>query len=84
MAMRCSLDMGNEAKRLERAVESVLAKGIRTADLAQLEGQPPVSTIQMGNAIIDELTLSCRPDRLEAEVQKTRRVQLTVRNNCST
>jgi len=58
MALRYSFDQGEEAARLERAVESVLAKGIRTADLMQADGGKAVSTSEMGDAIIAELQAS--------------------------
>ena len=46
---------GKEADRLEAAVESVLAEGYRTADLLGEEGVDPVSTQQMGDAILAAL-----------------------------
>ena len=55
MALRYSFDQGTEADRLERAVETVLAKGLRTADLMGPEGGKPVSTIEMGDAIVAAL-----------------------------
>lgn len=58
MALRYSFDQKEEAARLERAVEAVLAKGIRTADLMQADGGKPVSTTEMGDAIIAELQAS--------------------------
>jgi 3-isopropylmalate dehydrogenase len=58
MALRYSFDQGQEASRLERAVEAVLAKGIRTSDLMQTDGGKPVSTAQMTDAIIAELQSS--------------------------
>ena len=58
MALRYSFDHGVEAARLEAAVESVLAKGVRTADLMGPEGGVPVSTAEMGLAIIAELDAS--------------------------
>ncbi len=58
MALRYSFDQGSEADRLEKAVESVLAKGVRTGDLMQADGGAPVSTRQMGDAIIAELNAS--------------------------
>jgi 3-isopropylmalate dehydrogenase len=58
MALRYSFDQGEEATRLERAVEAVLAKGIRTGDLMMSDGGTPVSTSQMGDAIITELEAS--------------------------
>jgi 3-isopropylmalate dehydrogenase len=55
MALRYSFEQGLEADRLERAVETVLAKGLRTADLMGPEGGRPVSTGEMGDAIVAAL-----------------------------
>ncbi len=56
MALRYSFDQGDEAKRLETAVEKVLADGLRTADLLGEEGVQPVTTSEMGDAIVSALT----------------------------
>ncbi|KCV82656.1 3-isopropylmalate dehydrogenase [Actibacterium atlanticum] len=58
MALRYSFDQGAEADRLEEAVEKVLADGVRTADLLGEEGVDPVSTSQMGDAVIAALDAS--------------------------
>ena len=58
MALRYSFDQGTEADRLEAAVEKVLADGLRTADLLGEEGVQPVSTSQMGDAIVAALDAS--------------------------
>ena len=58
MALRYSFDAGEEADRLEKAVETVLAQGVRTADLLQSEGQKPASTSEVGTAIIAALDAS--------------------------
>jgi 3-isopropylmalate dehydrogenase len=58
MALRYSFDLGAEATRIEKAVEKVLADGVRTADLLQAEGDTAVSTTQMGDAIVAALTAS--------------------------
>ena len=55
MALRYSFDQGDAADLLEGAVEKVLAQGIRTADLLQSEGQSPVTTAEMGDAIVAAL-----------------------------
>ncbi|MDQ7080485.1 MAG: 3-isopropylmalate dehydrogenase [Paracoccaceae bacterium] len=55
MALRYSFDKGDEAARLEGAVEQVLADGVRSADLMQAEGGKPASTSEMGDAIIAAL-----------------------------
>ena len=58
MALRYSFDQGEEATRLETAVETVLAQGIRTADLMQADGGKAVTTSEMGDAIIAALDAS--------------------------
>lgn len=58
MALRYSFDQGDEATRLETAVERVLADGVRTADLMGPEGGIPVSTTEMGDAILAALDAS--------------------------
>ena len=58
MALRYSFDQGDEASRLEKAIEKVLADGVRTADLMGPEGGKPVSTTEMGDKIIDALNAS--------------------------
>ena len=58
MALRYSFDEGAEADRLERAVEAVLADGVRTADLMGPEGGQPVSTTGMGDAVLAALDAS--------------------------
>ena len=55
MALRYSFDAGDEADRLEAAVETVLADGLRTADLARPRGRHAVSTAAMGDAIVAAL-----------------------------
>ena len=59
MALRYSFDLGEEATRLESAVQSVLADGVRTPDLITT-GQhgTPVTTAQMGDAIVAALEAS--------------------------
>ncbi|WEF24306.1 3-isopropylmalate dehydrogenase [Paracoccus sp. S3-43] len=58
MALRYSFDEGQAASDLERAVERVLACGVRTADLMGPEGGTPVSTSQMGDRIVAALSQS--------------------------
>jgi 3-isopropylmalate dehydrogenase len=58
MALRYSFGMGEDATRVEKAVEKVLADGVRTADLMGPEGGTPVSTTAMGDAIIAALDAS--------------------------
>ena len=58
MALRYSFDEGSEADRLEEAIEKVLSKGARTHDLLGEKGITPLSTSEMGDAILDALTES--------------------------
>ena len=58
MSLRYSFDLGSEADRLEKAVEQVLADGVRTADLLGEAGVTPVSTSEMGDAVIGALDAS--------------------------
>jgi 3-isopropylmalate dehydrogenase len=58
MALRYSFDLGDEATRLEQAIEKVLADGVRTADLMGPEGGNAVSTSEMGDKIVEALTAS--------------------------
>ena len=55
MALRYSFDQGAEADRLEQAIETVLANGARTPDLMGPEGGTPITTSQMGDAILAAL-----------------------------
>ncbi|MEM6275845.1 MAG: 3-isopropylmalate dehydrogenase [Pseudomonadota bacterium] len=55
MALRYSFDMGAEAARLEQAVESVLASGVRTPDLLQSSDAVPATTSEMGDAVLAAL-----------------------------
>jgi 3-isopropylmalate dehydrogenase len=56
MMFRYSFDMGMEADMLERAVENVLGKGLRTADILS-ENCQKLSTSAMGDALINELSI---------------------------
>ena len=58
MALRYSFDQGDEATRLKAAVESVLASGVRTADLMQEGGGTAATTSDMGDAVIAALEAS--------------------------
>ena len=55
MALRYSFDRGDDADLLERAVEKVLADGVRTADLMAVDGGTPVGTSEMGDHIVAAL-----------------------------
>ncbi len=58
MSLRYSFDLGDEAARVEQAVEKVLADGLRTPDLMGPEGGTPVGTVAMGDAIVAALDAS--------------------------
>ena len=58
MALRYSFDLGDEAARLEAAVEAVLATGLRTADLLGGAAGASISTSAMGDAIVAALAAS--------------------------
>lgn len=60
MALRYSFDAGEAADRLERAVEQVLAQGVRTSDLLGAQGGAAVSTSEMGGAIVAALEENAR------------------------
>jgi 3-isopropylmalate dehydrogenase len=54
MALRYSFDLGKEADAVEKAIATVLDKGLRTGDIMQ-PGKTKVGTREMGTAIHDEL-----------------------------
>ncbi len=54
MMLKYSFDMEEASDLIEKAVESVLAKGLRTADIFQ-EGMKKASCAEMGTAIMKEL-----------------------------
>ncbi len=57
MMLRYSLGLPDEAARVERAVRSVLAAGLRTADIHE-EGTRRVGTSEMGDAVVAALELA--------------------------
>ena len=54
MMLRFSLNMPNQADRIEKAVQKVLASGLRTPDIYS-EGTTKVGTAQMGEAVVAAL-----------------------------
>jgi 3-isopropylmalate dehydrogenase len=58
MALRYSFDQGDEAARIEAAIEKVLADGVRTGDLLGDEDTVAVSTSGMTDAILAALDAS--------------------------
>ena len=57
MALRYSLNLGEEADRLEKAVDAVLASGMRTGDIMS-DGMQLVGCDGMGDAVLGELAKS--------------------------
>ena len=55
MMLRFSLNQPDAAARIEQAVQSVLASGLRTADIWS-EGCTKVGTRQMGDAVVSAIT----------------------------
>jgi 3-isopropylmalate dehydrogenase len=56
MLLRYSLDLPDEASRIEAAVKSVLAAGYRTGDIYQ-DGTRRVGTAEMGDAVVAALAV---------------------------
>ncbi|MDE1998343.1 MAG: 3-isopropylmalate dehydrogenase [Burkholderiales bacterium] len=54
MMLRFSLNQEEAASRIERAVQSVLEQGLRTADIYS-EGTKKVGTVEMGEAVVAAL-----------------------------
>jgi 3-isopropylmalate dehydrogenase len=54
MALRYSLGLGEWADKLDMAISAVLAKGLRTKDIAG-DIAANTNTSQMGDAILEEL-----------------------------
>jgi len=58
MMLRYSLNENAAADLIEKAVSNVLDKGLRTADIVS-DGSTRVSTVEMGDAVIEALSLLC-------------------------
>ena len=56
MMLRYSFDMIEDSDLIEKAVQNVLYKGLRTLDIKQ-DSETAISTQEMGQAVIDELTI---------------------------
>jgi 3-isopropylmalate dehydrogenase len=54
LCLKHSLNRPRDARFLEQAVENVVSAGLRTLDIA-VAGQPTISTVAMGDAVIAEL-----------------------------
>ena len=55
MMLKYSFDMQEDSQMIEKAIQNVLSKGLRTPDIKQ-GAVKVVSTSEMGQAVIDELT----------------------------
>ena len=55
MMLRYSFDLQTEADAIEKAVDSVLEKGYRTADLVGDSGITPLSCTEMTDKILEEI-----------------------------
>ncbi len=54
MALKYSFDRSEEAKMVDKAIAAALDHGLRTPDIMQ-DGMTKIGTVQMGDAIIEEL-----------------------------
>ena len=58
MCLRYSFDRGDLADAIESSVQAVLNKGTRTADIVDTADDTAISTQEMGDAVIAELSQS--------------------------
>ena len=56
MMLKYSFDMNEDSNLIEHAVQNVLSKGLRTADIKQ-DNENSISTQEMGKAVINELAI---------------------------
>lgn len=68
MMLRCSFDLFKEAEAVEKAVEQVLLKGFRTADIMTAGGRQ-TGCRQMGELICREIRTNKRCKNLKNEVE---------------
>ena len=54
MMLRYSFDLAEDADMVDQAVQNILDKGLRTADIME-EGKTKVTTTEMGEAVVAEL-----------------------------
>ena len=69
MMLRFSLNQPAAADRIDSALQQVLAKGLRTADIWS-EGTSLVGTIEMGDAVVDALGSSVDPSTMKTTIIK--------------
>ena len=56
MMLKYSFDMLEDSNLIEKAIQNVLSKGLRTLDIKQ-GNEKAISTKQMGAAVIEELNI---------------------------
>ena len=56
MMLKYSFDMNEDSSLIEKSVQNVLSKGLRTADIKQ-DNEIAISTQDMGQAVINELKI---------------------------
>ena len=56
MMLKYSFDMKEDSELIEKAVQNVLNKGLRTADIKE-GAEKIISTKEMGKAVIEELSV---------------------------
>ena len=56
MMLKYSFDMIEDGILIEKAVQNVLSKGLRTLDIKQ-KNERAITTKEMGNAVIEELNI---------------------------
>ena len=56
MMLKYSFDMLEDSKLIEKAIQNVLSKGLRTPDIKQ-GNEKAISTKEMGAAVIEELNI---------------------------
>ncbi len=56
MMLKYSFDMNEDSALIEKSVQNVLSKGLRTTDITQGD-EKPISTKEMGSAVIEELNI---------------------------
>jgi 3-isopropylmalate dehydrogenase len=65
MMLRLTMNRPEDADLLERSVDSALAAGARTADIAE-PGAKKLSTEEMGNAVLNALEKATAEERERA------------------
>ena len=56
MMLKYSFDMQEDSQLIEKALQNILLKGLRTADIKE-GAEKIISTKEMGDAVIEELKI---------------------------